>query len=517
LTKHLHPSFVTAICGLPLEYHYDEYVNVIKEFGTHVVVRVRQAVVSSNRTLVNSTMLLQTANDLGVDIAHAEKNGVAGFDRTAISTRLLQKAAEKYGFRESSSPEYVLPVVVDLYELPYFVTSERLATSESEAGECFSILRSADAPESTTDKKVEQLRGNLQRALVEYVRLSRQRTIPKNETDGFVPWPNQGSKKQAKHICGDDFRSHSGKAYLLLQNASNVDVLCSNLVKALANYAEELLPPRTTTTPDSAATPTVLTTPTTTTTAAATTIDLVPTINTRTTISTTTPPRTTTSTTTPPRTTTSTTTPPRTTTSTTTPPRTTTTPTRTTTRTTVQDNYDGPSVASLNRQENEEEAELRMWFATVDEDSDGRITVQELQQALFNDNYTPFSVETIQMFLKMFDRNRNNRIEYPEFRELKKYIRKWRAVFDHFDKDHSGTINYTEISEAFVGMGYNLSTDFCKKLCARFGKKGSSSAQMNLDTFIYACASIQAMNRDYMRDGIRHRKTFEETLLKWLK
>ncbi|GAU88839.1 hypothetical protein RvY_01464 [Ramazzottius varieornatus] len=215
LTKHLHPSFVTAICGLPLEYHYDEYVNVIKEFGTHVVVRVRQAVVSSNRTLVNSTMLLQTANDLGVDIAHAEKNGVAGFDRTAISTRLLQKAAEKYGFRESSSPEYVLPVVVDLYELPYFVTSERLATSESEAGECFSILRSADAPESTTDKKVEQLRGNLQRALVEYVRLSRQRTIPKNETDGFVPWPNQGSKKQAKHICGDDFRSHSGKAHLL--------------------------------------------------------------------------------------------------------------------------------------------------------------------------------------------------------------------------------------------------------------------------------------------------------------
>ncbi|GAU89428.1 hypothetical protein RvY_01979 [Ramazzottius varieornatus] len=182
-----------------------------------------------------------------------------------------------------------------------------------------------------------------------------------------------------------------------------------------------------------------------------------------------------------------------------------------------EDSYDGPSVASPNWQEKEEEAELQMWFATVDEDNDGRITVQESQQALLNDNYTPFSVETIQMMLKMFDRNSNNTIEYAEFRELKKYIRKWRAVFDHFDKDHSGTINYTEISEAFVGMGYNLSTDFCKKLCARFGKKGSSSAQMNLDAFIYACASIRAMNKDYKRDSMRHWKTFEETLLKWLK
>ena len=172
--------------------------------------------------------------------------------------------------------------------------------------------------------------------------------------------------------------------------------------------------------------------------------------------------------------------------------------------------------------------------------SDGRITVQESQQALLNDNYTPFSTETIHMMLKMFDRNSNNTIEYAEFRELKRYIRKWRAVFDHFDKDHSGTIDVDEIQEAFVGMGYNLSADFCKKLCSRFGKK--SSSKMNLDAFIYACgnfrlkffdtffeefelndcvvlftASIKTMHKDYTRDSIRHRKTFEETLLKWLK
>ena len=47
----------------------------------------------------------------------------------------------------------------------------------------------------------------------------------------------------------------------------------------------------------------------------------------------------------------------------------------------------------------------RMWFAAVDENGDGRITLYELQEALINFDGKPFDWKTCKSLVRMFDVN----------------------------------------------------------------------------------------------------------------
>ncbi|OQV24780.1 putative Peflin [Hypsibius exemplaris] len=168
------------------------------------------------------------------------------------------------------------------------------------------------------------------------------------------------------------------------------------------------------------------------------------------------------------------------------------------------------SVPAPNWRQQEEEAELRMWFSAVDENNDGFITSEELRQALLNDNWTPFNMDTIKMMLKMFDRNMNDRIEFDEFSGLKRYVQEWKKVFDQYDVDHSGTIDVTEIQAALRWINFTFSLDFCTQLCNRF----SAAGHINLDAFIYACAMINAMSKDYAK--VHNAGSLEDFVRAWL-
>ncbi|XP_055346290.1 peflin-like [Paramacrobiotus metropolitanus] len=165
-----------------------------------------------------------------------------------------------------------------------------------------------------------------------------------------------------------------------------------------------------------------------------------------------------------------------------------------------------------NAQEQEDEEELRTWFAAIDESNDGHISAQELRQALLNDNFTPFHEDTVKMMLKMFDKDMNSQIEFSEFAGLKRYILEWKKTFDQHDSDHSGSIDVDEIAHALSTMGYTFSHNFCKVLCKRFSSK--TGARMDLDAFIYACAMINALAKEYRK---KFRTEFlEEYVLKKL-
>nr|KAG5696021.1 hypothetical protein BaRGS_013927 [Batillaria attramentaria] len=64
----------------------------------------------------------------------------------------------------------------------------------------------------------------------------------------------------------------------------------------------------------------------------------------------------------------------------------------------------------------------------VDQDHSGKITAQELQQALMNGNWSPFNPETCRLMIGMFDK-------------------------DRFDTDRSGNIDANELSNAFQTFG----------------------------------------------------------------
>ncbi|CAG5115148.1 unnamed protein product [Candidula unifasciata] len=159
--------------------------------------------------------------------------------------------------------------------------------------------------------------------------------------------------------------------------------------------------------------------------------------------------------------------------------------------------------------------ELWTWFQAVDADHSGKITANELQQALLNGNWSPFNAETCRLMIGMFDRDRNGSIDIHEFAALWKYIQDWKACFDRFDTDRSGNIDANELSNAFKTFGYQLSPQF-SQLVVRVFDRNRGGYSINFDDFIQACVMLKTLTdkfrvKDVSQNG-QIRISYEEFL-----
>ncbi|MCO5588153.1 hypothetical protein L7F22_042108 [Adiantum nelumboides] len=114
--------------------------------------------------------------------------------------------------------------------------------------------------------------------------------------------------------------------------------------------------------------------------------------------------------------------------------------------------------------------QLWSWFMSVDRDGSGHINATELQQALVNGDWTPFSTDCVKLLMNMFDHDRSGTITFNEFAGLWKYIQDWQGVFRHFDADRSGSIDQGELSRALSNFGYNLNPRLLHLMTQKFGK-----------------------------------------------
>ena len=85
--------------------------------------------------------------------------------------------------------------------------------------------------------------------------------------------------------------------------------------------------------------------------------------------------------------------------------------------------------------------QIAQWFHTVDKQQTGRLTAEQLQQALRNNNYSTFDIQVVHLMVGMFDRDNSRTINVHEFCDLWKYLGQWRKTFDQFDQDRSGNIS----------------------------------------------------------------------------
>lgn len=81
-----------------------------------------------------------------------------------------------------------------------------------------------------------------------------------------------------------------------------------------------------------------------------------------------------------------------------------------------------------------DDASLYQMFRSVDRDGSGAIKASELQQALGNGGLH-FSLQTVNMMVSMYDRDRSRTLGFDEFKELHKFIGNIKAAFQHFDRD----------------------------------------------------------------------------------
>ncbi|XP_037651511.1 peflin [Sebastes umbrosus] len=138
--------------------------------------------------------------------------------------------------------------------------------------------------------------------------------------------------------------------------------------------------------------------------------------------------------------------------------------------------------------------EAYQWFHTVDTDHSGFINLKELKQALVNSNWSAFNDETCLMMINMFDKTRSGRMDLFGFSALWDFMQRWRALFQQYDRDRSGTISGTELHQALAQMGYNLSPQFSETLVRRFPTRGGRPG-IQLDRFIQVCTQLQSMTQ----------------------
>ncbi|KAM7372956.1 hypothetical protein PAMP_007844 [Pampus punctatissimus] len=140
--------------------------------------------------------------------------------------------------------------------------------------------------------------------------------------------------------------------------------------------------------------------------------------------------------------------------------------------------------------------EAYQWFQSVDVDRSGFISLKELRQALVNSNWSTFNDETCLMMINMFDKTRSGRMDLFGFSALWDFMQRWRALFNHYDRDRSGCISGAEMHQALAQMGYNLSPQFSETLVRRYIVRGGPQG-IQLDRFIQVCTQLQSMTQAF--------------------
>ncbi|XP_070533117.1 programmed cell death protein 6-like isoform X2 [Ptychodera flava] len=135
------------------------------------------------------------------------------------------------------------------------------------------------------------------------------------------------------------------------------------------------------------------------------------------------------------------------------------------------------------------------WFCSVDSDKSGKITSQELQQALTNNDWSHFNPETCRLMIGMFDKDQSGKIDIHEFSALWHYIQQWRQVYQQFDRDNSGRIDSNELHSAFNQMGFRLSPQFAQLVVTKYDRQGRR--QLKFDEFIQCSVLLKSLTETF--------------------
>ncbi|SAL98882.1 hypothetical protein [Absidia glauca] len=149
-------------------------------------------------------------------------------------------------------------------------------------------------------------------------------------------------------------------------------------------------------------------------------------------------------------------------------------------------------------------AQLWTWFKAVDADNSGQLTVDELQRALINGDWSPFNIETVRTMVNMFDADNSGTINFDEFSGLWNYIEEWKRCFQTFDRDGSGSVDRSEMHQALKAFGFNVSEKFVATLVQKFDRYGTTSqsrtaagGNVTFDNFVQACVTVKTLTDSF--------------------
>lgn len=145
----------------------------------------------------------------------------------------------------------------------------------------------------------------------------------------------------------------------------------------------------------------------------------------------------------------------------------------------------------------DEAAYLKKIFDEMDHNRDGKITGQELHEALRKgQESSQFDPITVQYLLKKYDRDNDNEINFNEFHQLFVEINNQYNEFLDIDLDFSGSIDSQELANALRRKNYTFSADFFNFLFFELSKR-SGKQTISFDIYVRVTARFDQLKYDF--------------------
>ncbi|CCD24729.1 Pef1p NDAI_0D04150 [Naumovozyma dairenensis CBS 421] len=153
----------------------------------------------------------------------------------------------------------------------------------------------------------------------------------------------------------------------------------------------------------------------------------------------------------------------------------------------------------------------------------GRLTAEELQNLLQNDDNSRFCISSIDSLINLFGATRFGTVNQQEFVSLYKRVKIWRKVYVDNDINGSCTISSAEFYNSLQQLEYLIPFEVCEKFFDQFAEfinENNFSKELKFDKFVEALVWLLRLtkvfrNFDSDQNGIAqvHYKDFIEMTL----
>lgn len=162
-------------------------------------------------------------------------------------------------------------------------------------------------------------------------------------------------------------------------------------------------------------------------------------------------------------------------------------------------------------------------FLNHDVRSKGRLTAEELQNLLQNDDNTHFCISAVDSLINLFGASRFGTINQAEFVSLYKRVKNWRKVYVDNDINGSFTISVSEFHNSLQELGYLVPFEVSERLFdqyAEFINQSVNGKELKFDKFVEALVWLMRLTKifrkfDLNQEGvatIRYKDFIDETL-----
>lgn len=148
-------------------------------------------------------------------------------------------------------------------------------------------------------------------------------------------------------------------------------------------------------------------------------------------------------------------------------------------------NFTGSHDAGIYAQKGEDPKEVASkLFYKYDVNKSGRLTSNELQQVLQNDDCSKFQKSSIDSLINLFGVSRFNTLNLNEFVYMYQKLNKWRSVYIRHDTNGSHTLTTLEFTESVKSMGYKIPIEVVENLFEQFAEIIGGSKCLKFDRFV---------------------------------